>query len=621
MEYEDRPYQSECLDALGASGAHRNLLILPTGSGKTYIFSRYSAQIPGRTLMISHRREIIHQTAKTVEQVTGIHPGIVMGKENEVAADTIVASIQTLSRRSRLLQLPEDVELIVIDEAHHIAADTYKRLLYRYGLIDKFTCGINNAKGITPVFSEDRKLLGVTATPNRTDEIALDPFFDAIPFRLSTLDLIPEYLTDFSCLSVNTGVDLSGVRTRKGDLAEGQLGEEMLRQGLIAELPRVIADHLADRDRILIFLPTVATCEQAASELCFAGINARCVVGKTPRSERQRTLNDFATGDVRVVVNCMVLTEGFDCPEIDALVIARPTKSGMLIQQMVGRGLRKVEGKTDCRIIDLAFTRRQQDLISVASSGLFGGFQELHFEAPEKSILELIALQNEKAAYLQTLVNHLAAVSEKKREVERGESPATEEDIRQITDASEEIHLLPGTYIPLNTVESVVLLLDTAMLRDLLGDKVSESEFWKQFAHKFAGTSTAMRDKIITTAQASLLAKLLNVPVEDLNILNRAGASALIGTLIVMDPITDKQYFYLSEVMGFAETDIPATKQEAIELIGILKTEEMRDSTSDRGLRRYSGKHVSYSRSSFIDTPRQSEELIADWDGDDDLPF
>ena len=569
MEYEDRPYQSECLDALGASGAHRNLLILPTGAGKTYIFSRYSARIPGRTLMISHRREIIHQTAKTVEQVTGIHPGIVMGKENEIAADTIIASIQSLARRSRLLQLPEDVELIVIDEAHHIAADTYKRLLYRYGLIDKFTCGINNAKGITPVFSEHRELLGVTATPNRTDEIALDPFFDAIPFCLSTLDLIPEYLTDFSCLTVNTGVDLSGVRTRKGDLVEGQLGEEMLRQGLIAELPRVIVDHLADRDRILIFLPTVATCEQAASELCFAGIEARCVVGKTPIPERQQTLKDFAAGDVRVVVNCMVLTEGFDCPEIDALVIARPTKSGMLIQQMVGRGLREVEGKTDCRIIDLAFTRRQQDLISVASSGLFGAFQELHFEAPEKSILELIELQNQKEAYLQTLVNHLAVIQQKR---EREECAATAEDIRQITDSSEEIHLPAGTYIPLNTVESIVLLLDTAVLRDLLGDKVSESDFWKRFAHKFAGTSTTMRDKTITTAQANLLAKPLNVPVEDLEVLNRAGASALIGTLIAMEPITYKQHYYLSKVMGFAETDIPATKQEAIELIGKLKS-------------------------------------------------
>ena len=618
MEYEDRPYQRECLDALGASGAHRNLIILPTGAGKTYIFSRYSARIPGRTLMISHRREIIHQTAKTVEHITGIHPGIVMGKENKVAADTIIASIQSLSRRSRLLQLPEDVDLIVIDEAHHIAANTYKRLLYRYGLIDKFTCGINNAKGITPVFSEHRELLGVTATPNRTDEIALDPFFDEIPFRLSTLDLIPEYLTDFSCLTVNTGVDLSGVRTRKGDLVEGQLGEEMLRQGLIAELPRVIDDYLADRDRILIFLPTVEVCEEAVSELCVAGINARCVVGKTPRSERQQTLNDFAAGDVRVVVNCLVLTEGFDCPEIDALVIARPTKSAMLIQQMVGRGLRKAERKTDCKIIDLAFRRRQQDLISVASSGLFGAFQELHFEAPEKSILELIALQNEKEAYLETLVNHLAVIQQKR---EREKSAATGEDIRQITDASEEIHLLPGTYIPLNTVESIVLLLDTAMLRDLLGERVSESDFWKRFASKFSDTSPTMRDKPITTAQVSLLAKLLNVPVEDLEILNRAGASALIGTLIAMEPITDKQYYYLSEVMGFAETDIPATKQEAIELIRILKTEEMRNSRSHRGLRRYSGKHVSYSRSASIETPRQSEELIADWDGDDDLPF
>ena len=173
----------------------------------------------------------------------------------------------------------------------------------------------------------------------------------------------------------------------------------------------------------------------------------------------------------------------------------------------------------------------------------------------------------------------------------------------------------------MDTIESVFLLLDTAMLRDLLGDKVSASDFWRIFAYKFSDTSTAMRDKLITTSQACFLAKFLNAPVEDLDILNRAGASALIGTLIAMEPITDKQYFYLSEVMGFVETDIPATKQEAIELIGILKTEEMRHSTSDRGLTRYSDKHVSYSRSAFIDTPRESEEPIADWDGDDDLPF
>ena len=308
------------------------------------------------------------------------------------------------------------------------------------------------------------------------------------------------------------------------------------------------------------------------SELCSAGIEARCVVGKTPKSDRQQTLKDFAAGDIRVVVNCMVLTEGFDCPDVDALVIARPTKSGMLIQQMVGRGLRKTEGKTDCKIIDLAFTRRQQDLISVASSGLFRAFQELHFKAPEKSILELIELQNEKEAYLLTLVNHLVAVAEKKREVERGESAATEEEISQLTDASEKIHLPAGTYISLNTVESIVLLLDTAMLRDVLGDRVSASDFWKHFAIKFADTSQAMRQKTITTPQANLLAKLLNVPVEDLEILNRAGASALIGTLMVLEPITDKQYYYLSEVMGFAETDIPATKSKAIELIGRLKT-------------------------------------------------
>ena len=110
--------------------------------------------------MISHRREIIYQTAETVEQVTGIPPGIVMGKKNGVAADTIIASIQSLARRSRLLQLPEDVDLIVIDEAHHIAADSYKRLLYRYGLIDKFTCGINNAKGKTPLFLNIESYLG-----------------------------------------------------------------------------------------------------------------------------------------------------------------------------------------------------------------------------------------------------------------------------------------------------------------------------------------------------------------------------------------------------------------------------------------------------------------------------
>ena len=345
-DFKLRPYQIQCLENIERSTAQRKAVIIPTGGGKTVIFASHALRHKLKTLVVAHRIELIHQTKETFLKLDSTcSVGIIMGKQNETDAQITIASIQTLSRLNRLRQLPTDYDLIICDEAHHTAADSYRRLFYRYGLIDLDTCGIENAKGVFPYFNENRKLLGVTATPERTDKESLDAIFDEVVYRISIAELIPDYLSDFRCLTCDAGVNISHVRSTAGDLNTEQLGQSLSDGGLLESLPNVIHKWLSDRQHILIFLPNVASAIEATDILNGAGIPTGCVLGITPSEERKQTLHYFQDGKIRVMVNCMVLTEGFDCPCIDALIVARPTKSSLLIQQIVGRGLTHSTGE------------------------------------------------------------------------------------------------------------------------------------------------------------------------------------------------------------------------------------------------------------------------------------
>ena len=557
-----RPYQLDCISDIEQSTARRKVVVIPTGGGKTVIFASYALQHNLKTLVVAHRVELIRQTQETFLSLDpSADVGIVMGKFNETDNQITIASIQTLSRRNRLRQLPTDYYLIICDEAHHATADSYLRLFFRFGLIDLYACGIKNGKDIQTYWDPNRTLLGVTATPERTDQESLDAIFDEVVYRISIADLIPEYLSDFRCITRDAGIDISHVRTTAGDLSQEQLGQAIEDGGLLDGLPDVVNESLSDRQHILIFLPTVAASIEATRILSEAGIKASCVLGITPPEERKQTLKDFQSGKIRVLINCMVLTEGFDCPCIDALIVARPTKSGLLIQQMVGRGLRKAPGKKDCMIVDLAFQRRQQDLISVAASGIFGGFQDLEFSRQDMSILELIEFQKERAPLLQGLHSVLSQRLAK-LEVEQ------EKEI-EIDAVDEEITEYDFPYIDPNVVsEGVMLLLDTALLRRVCGENIDVSECWKLLTQALARTSSYMRTQPATEPQKNLIAK-FGLDFDDLDVLNAADASAIISTFLAFEPPTDKQLGWL-RWKGVPDGSMPKTKKTAMKMISDL---------------------------------------------------
>ena len=558
-----RPYQQDCVEAIHQSTARRKAVVIPTGGGKTIAFASYALQHNFKVLVIAHRIELIRQTKETFLSLDrSADVGIVMGKLNETDNQITIASIQTLSRRNRLRQLPTDYDLIIVDEAHHATANSYLRLFYRFGLIDLYACGWKNGKGLQSHYDPNRTLLGVTATPDRTDQESLDAIFDEVVYRISIADLIPDYLSDFRCITRDAGIDISHVRSTAGDLSQEQLGKALEDGGLLEALPDVITESMSDRQHILIFLPTVAASIEATRILNEADIETSCVLGITPPEERKQTIKDFQDGKIRVLINCMVLTEGFDCPCIDALVVARPTKSGLLIQQMVGRGLRKSPGKKDCLIVDLAFQRRQQDLISVAASGIFGGFQDLEFTREDMSILELIEAQKERVPLLQGLHNVL---SQRLAKLELEAENELEFEVAN----DEEIAEYQTPYIDPNVVsEGVMLLVDTALLRRVCGEGIDIGECWKLLTQALARTASYMRIQPATEAQKGLLEK-FGLNRDDLDILNKADASAIISTLIAFEQPTEKQLGWL-RWKRVPEASMPQTKKEAIKMIGDL---------------------------------------------------
>ena len=558
-----RPYQLDCLESIARTTARRKAVVIPTGGGKTVIFASHALHHNLKTLIVAHRTELIYQTRDTFLNLDPTCDlGIVMGKFNETDSQITIASIQTLARRERLRQLPTDYDLIIVDEAHHATANSYLRLFYRYGLIDLYACGIDNGKGIQTYWDPNRTLLGVTATPERTDKESLDAVFDEVVFRISIADLIPDFLSDFRCITRDAGIDISHVRSTAGDLNQEQLGKAIEDGGLLDGLPDVVNESLGDRQHILIFLPTVEASIEATRILNEADITASCVLGITPAEGRRQTLKNFQDGNIRVLVNCMVLTEGFDCPCIDALIVARPTKSGLLIQQMVGRGLRKAPGKKDCIIVDLAFQRRQQDLISVAASGIFGGFQDLEFSRQDMSILELIEFQKERAPLMQGLHSVL---SQRLAKLETEQENEIETDV-----ADEEMMEYEFPYIDPNVVsEGVMLLIDTALLRRICGENVDVGACWKRLTQALARTPFYMRTKPATEKQKSLLASKFDLDWDDLDMLNCADASAIIGTLLAFEQPTIKQLRWL-EWKGVPDASMPETKATAIKMISDL---------------------------------------------------
>ncbi|MFD7709512.1 DEAD/DEAH box helicase [Streptomyces sp. NPDC059786] len=354
--FAPRPYQAEAIKALisGWQGPHNRLaVVLPTGAGKTVVFSNLISELlpqlnGARALVIAHREELIAQAADKILAVRpDLRVGVVKAARDEHAdADVIVASIQTLAvpRRREAIR---DIGVIIVDECHHAAAPSYMTVLEHFG-----------AWHGVPV-------AGFTATMTREDG-GLADVWEEVVFTLDILEMIEDgYLCDVRGKRVTVpGLDLDAVKSRAGDLQDGQLGQVLDDSGAAEVVAEAYRLHAADRPGV-VFTPTVDTAQSMADAFTAAGIPAAAVWGDMPRDDRAATLEKYRTGDVQVLSNCMVLTEGFDAPWTSCAVIARPTKSAGLYCQMAGRALRLYEGKKDALILDVMGASTRHKLASI----------------------------------------------------------------------------------------------------------------------------------------------------------------------------------------------------------------------------------------------------------------
>lgn len=389
---ELRPYQSECAEAIerGWGEFRRQLLVLPTGGGKTIVFAhlaRWEADRGGKTLVLAHREELILQADDKIHAATGLRAQIERaGDRAGPDAPVVVASIQSMIRR--LDRWPSDhFSLVVVDEAHHAISKSWRSVL------DHF----NGAK-----------VLGVTATPDRGDKRNLGAFFENVAFEISLFDLIRQgYLAPIACKAIPVQIDLSAVRKVAGDYSEADLGDAV--EPYLREIARAISDHASFR-RALVFLPLIRT-SRAFRDICRSeGLAAAHVDGTMV--ERRAVLDGFARGDFDVLCNAMLLTEGFDDPGIDCVVILRPTQSRALYSQMVGRGTRVAPGKANLLLLDFLWLHEKHNLIRPAH--LVAANEEIAAEMTAR----LIAAGGDGEKDLEELSRDAAAAREEKLRAE-----------------------------------------------------------------------------------------------------------------------------------------------------------------------------------------------------------
>lgn len=321
---ELRPYQKEAVAAITgqwASGVRRTLLVLPTGCGKTIVFCKLTEAVVSegdRVLIMAHRGELLEQAADKLLKATGLHCAVEKAEESCLGSwfRVTVGSVQTLMREKRLEQFaPDYFDTIIVDEAHHCLSESYQRVL------DHF---------------DHAKVLGVTATPDRGDMRNLGQYFDSLAYEYSLPRAIREgYLSPIKALSIPLELDLSGVEIQSGDFKASDLGTAL--DPYLHSIADEMLIHCADR-KTVVFLPLVATSQKFRDILGQKGFRAAEVNGSSP--DRAEILTDFEAGKYNVLCNSMLLTEGWDCPSVDCIVVLRPTKVRSLYCQMVGRGTR-----------------------------------------------------------------------------------------------------------------------------------------------------------------------------------------------------------------------------------------------------------------------------------------
>lgn len=343
-----RPYQQAAREAIHAEwndGRRRTLLVLPTGTGKTIVFAAVTedqVRSGSRVLVLAHRGELLEQAADKIKRSTGLASAV--EKAEQTCLDSwcrvVVGSVQSLQRPARLEQFPADYfGTIIIDEAHHAITDGYQRVLEHF---------------------PEANVLGVTATPDRGDMRNLGEVFDSLAYEYKLTQAIREgYLCPILAQTIPLQLDISQVTLSGGDFAVGGLGTAL--DPYLEQIASEMQTACAGR-KTVVFLPLIKTSQKFRDILNSKGFRAAEVNGQS--EDRTEILSDFSNGKYNVLCNSMLLTEGWDCPSVDCIVVLRPTKVRSLYSQMVGRGTRlsPETGKKDLLLLDFLWLTERHEL-------------------------------------------------------------------------------------------------------------------------------------------------------------------------------------------------------------------------------------------------------------------
>ena len=341
-----RPYQEEArkkVQEQWEGGVNKTLLVLPTGCGKTIVFSKIiedRVKLGERVLILAHRSELLEQASDKLKKSTGLNTALEKADSSSLNSwyMVTVGSVQTLQREKRLKQFSNDYfDTIVIDEAHHCISNGYQNVLNHF---------------------DKAKVLGVTATPDRGDMKDLGTYFESLAYEYKIVDAIKEgYLSKIQSLTIPLNLDLSGVATQNGDFKASDVSNAL--DPYLEQIADEMIKHCKDR-KTVVFLPLVATSQKFRDILNSKGFKAAEVNGES--KDRAQILEDFDKDKYNVLCNSMLLTEGWDCPSVDCVIVLRPTKVRALYSQMVGRGTRLHPGKENLLLLDFLWHVERHEL-------------------------------------------------------------------------------------------------------------------------------------------------------------------------------------------------------------------------------------------------------------------
>lgn len=348
---ELRPYQQQAKEAIFREwdqGHSKTLLVLPTGCGKTIVFAKVAEECVrhgDRVLIMAHRGELLEQASDKISKTTGLGTAVEKAEQTCLGSwfRIVVGSVQSLQNENRLKRFDADYfDTIIVDEAHHVLSNSYQKVMEYFS---------------------GAKVLGVTATPDRGDMRNLGNFFESLAYEYTLPKAIKEgYLSPIKAMTIPLKIDFSSVSVQAGDFKVSDIDTAL--DPYLHQIAQEMKKYCMDR-KTVVFLPLVKTSQKFRDILNSEGFRAAECNGST--QARTEILEDFDKGKYNVLCNSMLLTEGWDCPSVDCVIVLRPTKVRSLYCQMVGRGTRLCEGKENLLLLDFLWHTERHELCHPAA--------------------------------------------------------------------------------------------------------------------------------------------------------------------------------------------------------------------------------------------------------------